>query len=45
MEVILSSKTSILTRATKHNIPEYSILLGRRPENLKADTELNGWVL
>jgi hypothetical protein len=37
MQVALSSsKTSVLTRATRRNIPEYTILHTHRRENLKS---------
>jgi hypothetical protein len=33
-----SSETSVLTRATQRNIPEYTILHSHRRENLKSST-------
>jgi hypothetical protein len=40
MEVLSSSKTSVLTRATQHDIPEDRILHIYRHENLKSYTKL-----
>jgi hypothetical protein len=42
MEAIRSSETLVLTRATRHNIPEYDILHSCRRENLKTYIALTG---
>jgi hypothetical protein len=40
-----SSETSVLTRATRRNIPEDDILHSHRRENLKSYIALTGWTL
>jgi hypothetical protein len=45
MKSIRSSETSVLTRATKRNIPEDGILHSHRRENLKSYIALTGWTL
>jgi hypothetical protein len=45
MEAIRSSETLILTRATRHQIPEDDIHHSNRSENLKSYKALTGWAL
>jgi hypothetical protein len=45
MEAPSSSETSVLTRATRHNIPEHIILHSDRRENLKSYIALTDWTL
>jgi hypothetical protein len=45
MEAKRSSKTSVLTRATRPHIPEDSSLHCHRRENLKSYIALTGWDL
>jgi hypothetical protein len=45
MEALSSSETSVLTRATRRNIPEDDILHSHRRENLKSYIALIGWAL
>jgi hypothetical protein len=45
MEVIRSSETSVLTRATQCHIPEDDILHSHCRENLKSYIALTGWAL
>jgi hypothetical protein len=44
-EALSSSDTSVLTRATRRNIPEDSILHSHRRENLKSYIALTGWTM
>jgi hypothetical protein len=45
MEALSSSETSVLTRATRRNIPEDGTLHSHRRENLKSYIPLAGWTL
>jgi hypothetical protein len=45
MEALSSSETSVLTRATRFNIPENAILHSHRHENLKSYIALTSWSL
>jgi hypothetical protein len=45
MKAILSSETSVLTRATRRNIPEDGILHSYSRENLISYIALTGWTL
>jgi hypothetical protein len=44
-EALSSSETSVLTRATRRNIPEDGILHSHCRENLKSYVALTGWAL
>jgi hypothetical protein len=44
-EALRSSETSVLTRATRRNIPEDAILHSHRRENLRSYLALTGWTL
>jgi hypothetical protein len=45
MEVLGSSETLVLTRATRRYIPEDGILHSHRLDNLKPYIALTGWTL
>jgi hypothetical protein len=45
MEVLGSSETSLLTRATRCNIPEDDVLHSHRSEHLNSYIALTGWTL
>jgi hypothetical protein len=45
MDALSSSETSVLTRATRCNIPEDGILHSHSSENLKSYIALTGWAL
>jgi hypothetical protein len=45
MEALRSFETSVLTRATRRNVPEDTFLHSHRRENLKSYIELAGWAL
>jgi hypothetical protein len=45
MEVISSTETFVLTKATRRYIPKYGILHSHRRENLKCYMSLTVWAL
>jgi hypothetical protein len=45
MEALSSSEPSVLTRATRRNIPEDPILHSHCSENLKSYIALTGWTM
>jgi hypothetical protein len=44
-EALGSYETSVLTRATRRNIPKDTILHSHRRENLKSYIAVTGWIL
>jgi hypothetical protein len=44
-EALSSSETSVLTRATRHNIPEDVVLHSHCRDNLRSYIALTGWTL
>jgi hypothetical protein len=44
-EALRSSKSSVLARVTRRNIPEDDILHSHRRENIKSYISLTGWTL
>jgi hypothetical protein len=44
-DVLSSSETSVLTRATRRNIPEDTIPRSHRRECMKSYIALNGWAV
>jgi hypothetical protein len=45
MEALSSFQTSVITKATRRNIPEDGALHSHRRENLKSYIALTGWSL
>jgi hypothetical protein len=45
MEAIRSSDKSVLTRATRRNIPEDGVRHSHHPETVKSYVALTGWTL
>jgi hypothetical protein len=45
VDALHSSETSVLTRVTRHHIPEDGILHSQHRENLKAYIALTDWAL
>jgi hypothetical protein len=45
IEALSSSETSVVTTATRRNIPKDAILHSHRRENLKSYIALTGWAL